>query len=547
MALAACPLSEAQFLCSICLDVFTCPVTIPCGHNFCKRCITMNWKISRKIQCPLCKRLFDTSLELHVNYFISEMVAQWRQWCTREASEVAERGEVLCDICTGTKPKALKSCLVCLASYCGVHLERHHRVVALKKHKLIDPLSNLEGRVCTKHDEFMDLFCKTDQTSVCQFCKETDHQSHDVLPLEVEYKEKKSELGKMDVVFQHMIQKSQLKVQEIQQVATLTHAAADKELADGVLFFDLLKQLVETGLDELLGHITEKEYMAKKRAEVFIKEMDLEICQLMKTNRDAKLLSLSDDHLYLIQNFSSLSALPPTKDWENVSLHQPAFEGTVARAVVHLRETLDNEIMKLLRAELERVQQYAVDVTLDPDTAHPKLILSDDGKQVSHSDTEKNLPSNPERFSYCVMIMGKQSFSSGKFYYEVEVKGKTKWDLGVASESANRKGKVVSCPQGGYWALQLKNRNEYVALADPDIVLPLKLQPQKVGVFVDYEDGLVSFYDVDAAEMIYSFLGCSFTDKLKPFFSPCLSDSGENSAPLRIADVQRNTLNQYVM
>lgn len=94
--------------------------------------------------------------------------------------------------------------------------------------------------------------------------------------------------------------------------------------------------------------------------------------------------------------------------------------------------------------------------------------------------------------------MGKQSFSSGRFYYEVEVKGKTKWVSGVVSVSANREGPIISSPEAGYWSLQLRNGNEYVALTDPDVVLSLKSQPQKVGVFVDYEEGLVSFYDVDA-------------------------------------------------
>ncbi|XP_045897800.1 E3 ubiquitin-protein ligase TRIM21-like [Micropterus dolomieu] len=189
---------------------------------------------------------------------------------------------------------------------------------------------------------------------------------------------------------------------------------------------------------------------------------------------------------------------------------------------------------KLLEAELKRVQQYAVDVTLDPDTAHPALILSDDGKQVNCGDVEKNLPDNPERFDTCPNVLAKQSFSSGRFYYEVQVKGKTKWDLGVARESINRKGKIITSPQKGYWTIWLRNENEYKALADPSVSLSLKSQPEKVGVFVDYEEGLVSFYDVDAAALIYSFTGCCFTEKLFPFFSPCLNYGGKNSAPLII-------------
>ncbi|XP_045898528.1 E3 ubiquitin-protein ligase TRIM21-like [Micropterus dolomieu] len=192
---------------------------------------------------------------------------------------------------------------------------------------------------------------------------------------------------------------------------------------------------------------------------------------------------------------------------------------------------------KLFDAQPKRVQQYAVDVTLDPDTAHPALILTDDGKQVKHADVWKNLPDNPERFDICVHVLAKQSFSSGRFYYEVQVKGKTEWDLGVARESINRKGQITRSPQDGHWMICLRNQNKYFALDDPPVRLSLKSQPEKVGVFVDYEEGLVSFYDVDAAALIYSFTGCCFTEKLYPYFNPGLNDGGKNSAPLIISPV----------
>uniref|UniRef100_A0A3B4U9K9 E3 ubiquitin-protein ligase TRIM21-like n=1 Tax=Seriola dumerili TaxID=41447 RepID=A0A3B4U9K9_SERDU len=461
MSAANCLLSEESFLCSICLDVFNTPVTLQCGHNFCRSCITQNWRINRKYQCPVCKKHFDTR-------------------------------EVPCDMCTGVKLKALKSCLV----------------------------------ICTKHNELLELFCKTEQMCVCQFCNESDHETHDVVPLSEECEVRKTDLERTQAGFQQMIQERELKIQELRRSAEISMAAADKETADGVHVFSDLMQFAETGLAELSEQIKKKQKMTAKSAEGFIKD-------------EAQQLSCSD-HFHLLQNFSSLNAFPNTKDWNKVSIHQPSFEGAVARAVAQLRETLNKVTTKLLESELKRVQQCAVDVTLDPNTAHPRLILSDDGKQVNHSDVEKNLPDNPERFSYCVMVLGKQSFSSGRFYYEVEVKGKTKWDLGVTSVSANRKGQVTSSPKAGYWTLQLRNGNEYVALADPDVVLSLKSQPQKVGVFVDYEEGLVSFYNVDVADIIYSFTGCSFPNKLLPFFSPCFNDGGNNSAPLRISIVQLN-------
>ncbi|XP_033982048.1 E3 ubiquitin-protein ligase TRIM21-like [Trematomus bernacchii] len=543
MSAASCLLTEDQFLCSICLDVFTDPVTIPCGHNFCKACISEHWDRNVPSQCPNCKEVFNTKPELRVNTFISEMAAQFRQSAQQKASrssseqQVVKPGEVPCDVCTGTRLKALKSCLVCLESYCETHLERHLTRPGLKKHQLIDPEENLEGRMCMKHDKLLELFCKTDQVCVCIHCTVLDHKTHDVVPLKEEYEGKKAELGKTEAEIQQMIQKRRLKIQEMNRSVELSKEGADREIADGVQVFTALKQSVKRSQAELIDTIKEKQRETEEQAEGFIKELEQEISELKKRSSEVEQLSRSEDQLHLLQSFTSLNAAPPTKNWTEVRVRPPSYEGTVRRAVTQLEETLSKQMKKLLEVELKRVQQYEVEVTLDPDTAHPYLILSDDGKQVNCGDVRKNLPDNPERFDLCPGVLAKQIFSSGRFYYEVQVKGKTEWTLGVVRESINRKGMITLTPQNGYWTIWLRNGNEYQAFARPSVRLSLKSQPGKVGVFVDYEEGLVSFYDVDAAALIYSFTGCCFKEKLYPYFGPCNNNSGKNSAPLIISPV----------
>ncbi|XP_053193227.1 E3 ubiquitin-protein ligase TRIM21-like [Scomber japonicus] len=451
MSAASCLLSEDQFLCSICLDVFTDPVSTPCGHNFCKNCINEHWNSNDQYLCPLCKEVFYTRPKLHINTFISEMVSQFRQEAQQKAS--------------------------------------------------------------------------------------SNHKTHNVVPLKEAYEGKKAELGKTEAELQEMIQKRRLKIEEIKHSVDLSKEAADREKAEGVQVFTALKESVERSLNELIETIEEKQRTTEKQAEDFIKELEQEISELKKRSSEVEKLSHSEDHLHLLQNLLSLKAAPPTKDWTEVSV-RPSYEGTVVKAVVQLEETLSKQMKKLFEAELKRVQQYAVDVTLDPDTAHPKLILSDDGKQVHHGDVKKNLPDNPERFTRYTNVLGKQSLSSGRFYFEVQVKEKTDWTLGVARESINRKGEITRTPQNGFWIIWLIG-NYYFVLGDPPVRLSLKSQPQKVGVFVDYEEGLVSFYDVDAAALIYSFTGCSFTEKLYPYFSPGPNFGGKNSAPLIICPVNQ--------
>ncbi|XP_047672080.1 butyrophilin subfamily 2 member A2-like isoform X2 [Tachysurus fulvidraco] len=187
--------------------------------------------------------------------------------------------------------------------------------------------------------------------------------------------------------------------------------------------------------------------------------------------------------------------------------------------------------------ELLKKKKYTVEVTLDPDTAHPSLILSADGKQVTRGDEEQNLADTPQRFNYYPCVLGKQSFSSGRFYYEVQVRGKTEWILGVMRETINRKAWIIETPQDGFWTVGLWNENQYEAHAGPSVPLTLREKVEVVGVFVDYEEGLVSFYDVKSRSLIYSFTGQSFTENLYPYFRPGSNNGGKNSAPLIISPV----------
>ncbi|CAJ1055746.1 zinc-binding protein A33-like [Xyrichtys novacula] len=533
-------LSEEQFQCSVCLEVFTDPVSIPCGHNFCKSCISRHWDVSVSCQCPLCKKLFNSRPEVHVNTFISEMVAQFRQSALMKASSSSRiqrgpsSGEVLCDVCSETRLKALKSCLVCLASYCQTHLDLHEKMTGLKKHQLMDPVENLEDRVCRNHDRPLEMFCRSDQTCVCQFCVESKHSTHVLVPLRDEYGVKKGDLEKVDAEILQQIQERRLKIEKIQQAVKLSRVDADWETAASVEVFRSLSRSVESSLAQLLDLIEEKHKDTERRAEGFIRELEEEISELMKRGAEVEQLLSTEDHLHFLQNLPSLNPAPPTKDWTEVKVHS-SYEGTVRTAVSQLEETLSEEVKKMCAdVALKKVQQYAVDVTLDPDSASPFLVLSPDGKQVQSVETQMKVLDNPQRFSVCNAVLGKRSFSSGRIYFAVQVGEKTDWDLGVASESVVRKGKIRLSPKNGFWTVWLRNGREYKALAGPGVLLTLKSRLRTVGVFVDYEEGLVSFYDADTAAHIYSFSGCYFTHRLHPYFSPCGVGGGVNAAPLVI-------------
>ncbi|XP_064424523.1 zinc-binding protein A33-like [Latimeria chalumnae] len=187
---------------------------------------------------------------------------------------------------------------------------------------------------------------------------------------------------------------------------------------------------------------------------------------------------------------------------------------------------------KTKEKEYRKMCSYSADVTLDPNTAHHYLILSEDRKSVSHGDERQPVPDMPERFDHYVNVLGSEGFTYGRHYWEVEVEGKTDWDLGVARESINRKLEITVSPEGGIWTVRLRNET-YKALSSPSTNLTLSVKPRKIGVYLDYEGGRVSFYNVDDKSLIYSF-NDKFTEKMFPYFSLSLREGGKNDKPLRI-------------
>ncbi|XP_030635429.1 E3 ubiquitin-protein ligase TRIM39-like [Chanos chanos] len=535
MASSSSLLSDEQFQCSICLDVFTDPVSTPCGHNFCMTCIKTYWDTSPHCHCPLCKENFTVRPELKINTTLRDVVAHFKR-----RGDVAKHGEVSCDVCTGNKLKALKSCLVCLTSYCETHLEPHQRVLALKRHKLIDPVKNLEDYICKKHERPLELFCRDDQTCVCQFCTEGEHRTHNTVPIEEESKRRKNHLGIIQMDVHRLIRDRLRKIQEIKQKVKLSKKTTEKKTAESIEILTALMRSIERVQAEFLELMEEKQKTAEKEAEGVIKKLEQEISDLKRRDIELEQLSHTEDLLHLLQIYPSVCSPPHTKDWTDISIKTAVSVDTLRRSLTQLEESFNKTMENITEMELKNIQQFAVDVTLDPDTAYPKLILSDDGKQVTCRDTRQDLSDNPKRFDTCNCVLGKEGFSSGKFYYEVQVSGKTKWDLGVATESISRKGKIKLTPKKGFWTVCLRNGNEYKARSDPSVLLSLKQKPQKVGVFVDYEEGVVSFYNVETRSHIYSFTGQSFTETLYPYFSPCGSDRGKNLALLIITPVSQN-------
>ncbi|XP_031707002.1 zinc-binding protein A33-like [Anarrhichthys ocellatus] len=544
---------EEQFKCCICLDILTDPSSIPCGHNFCLDCIEGFWDTKSKADCPLCKEIFEKRPQLRINLGYAEIIEIYKRTQRENLDHVVAPGsrknslnqlfeaeEVPCDICCGDKSPSVKSCLTCLASYCELHLTPHLRDPALQMHQLTDPDSFITGHLCRKHRKPLTMFCKSDQKPVCVKCTEhREHKHHNIVPIEKERNRVKTSLRDTKASIKQMSRARRSKMEQIRNSVDQSKIITEREVQGSGTVCGLLITIIERQQARLVEELEEKHQEAERRAEQLLEELEQEIRELQTRGIELKQLEHSQSPVHLLQSFPSLSRLPSTREWSEVAVYSDNCDGgTVTRAFSKLVDVCQDLSDKLSADEADKLNQYAVDVTLDPETASGWLVLSPDRKKVTVSSQKNNapLPDNPRRFNSCVL--GKQSFASGRRYWVVQVGDKTEWDLGVSRESINRKGAIAVRPDSGYWAICRRRSGSLSTCAGPSVTLRLQETPQKVGVFLDYEEGSVSFYDAETKTHIKTYSGCDFNEPINPYFNPCVQDDGKNTAQLIICPLE---------
>ncbi|XP_023149443.2 E3 ubiquitin-protein ligase TRIM7 [Amphiprion ocellaris] len=575
-------LSDEQFQCSICLDVFTNPSSTPCGHSFCMACISRYWDGLKVCQCPLCKKTFQKRPDLQINRTLREITEQFKSMKGGGGGAGREkRGgkgdtgipEDLYNELRRRLPRPLPSseAPTHITPSLAPSVPNYSAIAALtsaivpppppypsnrssgrRRFTLSGPESSWNLPICEVHHRGIMLYCRTDQMCICPECEEEDHPDHDTVTAESEWMNTKVLLSGSEQRIQEMIRQRLRKIDEIRTSVSELQLKVERETAGNVRLFSMLVSAIERSQAELMEVMEMSRRAAEHQADTMIRQLELEVEELRRRETVLAELAQSDDCIHCVKTFPTVSSPPPAKDWSAASVKSDLGTGTIYRSLAVLVEKFQEELKNVAEngfpgpvvepspirslPRMKRVQEYALDVTLDCNTAHPRLVLSEDMKSVRCADKHQLLPDNPERFDRVVCVLGREAITSGKHYWEVEVGGKTDWDLGVAKQSINRKGKIEYTPSNGYWFLSLRDKNKYAFRTEPSTDVNLNHRPHKIGIFVDFEKGQVSFYNVDARIHIYTF-NVTFSESVFPFFSPCTNKSGKNDAPLIITPV----------
>ncbi|XP_072818627.1 E3 ubiquitin-protein ligase TRIM69 isoform X2 [Vicugna pacos] len=447
--------------------------------------------ITTELHCPLCNDWFRDPLMLSCGHNFCQACIQnfWKQ----------QAEETFCPECK----------MLCQYSSCTFNLVLEKLVEKIKK------LPLLKGHPqCPEHGENLKLFSKPDGKLICFQCKDARlsvGQSNEFLQISDAVRFFTEELT---------IQQGQLEA-TLKELQSLRNMQKDAIAAYKFLHSkekDILNELREEGkalneeMELNLSHIQEQCLLAK--------EMLVSIQARMEQQNSFDFLK---DITSLLDSLEQGMKVLTSRELISRKLNLGLYKGPIQYMIWReMQPTLSPGLSPL---------------TLDPKTAHPNLVLSKSRTSVWHGDIKQVMPDDPERFDSSVAVLGSKGFTSGKWYWEVEVAKKTKWTVGVVRESIIRKGSCPLTPEQGFWLLRLRNQTDLKALDLPSCSLKLTNNLNKVGIYLDYEGGQVSFYNAKTMTHIYTFSNI-FMEKLYPYFCPCLNDGGENKEPLRILHPQ---------
>ncbi|XP_041069438.1 zinc-binding protein A33-like [Carcharodon carcharias] len=378
---------------------------------------------------------------------------------------------------------------------------------------------------CQEHEEKLKLFCEEEQKAICVDCWSSGHQTHKDLHIKEAVQKYKNKLEKSLEFLQKQMDLS---------------LQSKREGEEGILQMkaqvDSLRNEINSEFEKMHKFLFEKEELMKaeleRKSNKILEEMEKNLKKTLEemSSLEGAIIGL-ESRLEVQEAPALLKDIQVLLKRSQMEFHNPGAASTQLPADIVDEPFKYINVWREMRAVISPVPES---LTLDPETANNLLSISQDLTGVKFGDEEQDLPDKPERFAKYCYVLSSQSFSSGRHYWEVDLGKKPYWIVGVCRESINRKENITRSPDNGYWVIG--RLPECKSLNIPDVISQLKVKPQKLGVYLDYEGGRVSFYDVEDMSHLHTFTD-TFTEKLYPIFNPCKNYTGDNTEPLRLLTI----------
>ncbi|XP_072566789.1 tripartite motif-containing protein 16-like isoform X1 [Paramormyrops kingsleyae] len=541
MAEASSALDPNQFSCPICLDLLKDPVTTACGHSYCMSCIKSCWDQEDHAgvySCPQCRQTFTPRPVLGRNTMLTEVVEKLKKTglqAATPADHYAGLGDVECDVCTGRKHKAVKSCLVCLASYCDTDLQLHNKLHHTKQHKLIDAISCLQDKVCSHHDKPLEIYCRTDEQCICYLCTMDKHRGHDTVSAATGREELQNQMDEVQKKFQQRIQMREKELQELREAVASITSSAQSAVEDSERIFTEMIRSIERRRSEVTKLIRDQEKTAVSQAEGDMERLKQEIDELKRRHSELEQLSHTEDHIHFLQRCQGLPVTPeavfgprisvsPRRSFENVrkvvSELKDQLENVCEKktAEIHHTVTKDTILPVLVPRTRSEFLQYSCQLALDPNTANRHLHLSEGNRVVTWKREIQSYPDHWERFDSWTHVLCTEGLT-GRCYWEVEWSGR--WvGLAVTYKGISRKGGGKDSWLGfndKSWCLY-RSGSSYSFWHNTVQTAVSVLPSSKIGVYLDHRAGTLSFYSVSDTVTLLHRVQSTFTEPLYPGF-----------------------------
>ncbi|XP_053578048.1 E3 ubiquitin/ISG15 ligase TRIM25-like [Bombina bombina] len=508
-----------ELTCPICLSIYTDPVTLSCGHNYCLGCIESvlgTQEGSGVYSCPQCRKGFSIRPELQRNIALCNVVKHLQI----TQPEQKDTG-VLCTYCVHSPVPAAKSCLHCEASLCDTHLRVHSKS---EEHVLAEPTTSWGNRKCSIHKKLLEYYCTEDAACICASCSLAgEHRGHQVELLNEASEKKKKKLRNVLQKLTTEREKTEKRVQSLQE-----HRRGVQEKAAGVterltaLIRDIRKQLEDLE-KRVLSDITRQQEQVLHPISDLIQQLEKEKDELTRKMRHIEELCNMTDPLTVLQEQEShrddfCGAEKGDNEVTQRGDKQVLAGGDLDEGLISV--TLYRGLADIVTdVKREIYVQVTSDILLDINTANNNVIVSGDLKTVSWSLISQQRPETPERFTDAPQVLSTRSFSSGRHYWEVQISKSGLWCAGVCYTSMGRGGgQSVIGENSKSWGLWGYNKGLYMIRNTIDTSIHPPLSCDIVGILLDYEAGRLTFYELcDPIRHLHT-VTVTFTDPLNAVF-----------------------------